>query len=115
VSDPGESSEFFLNAPEKLDNASPGYAHFREHRPVFYSPPLPNSERFEITRPSAPRLNFGHGPHGCLGASLAREEARGALAKPSRRMPERRLDERQPIQWYCNAGNRGPIALPLRF
>jgi cytochrome P450 len=76
---------------------------------------FPNGEHFEITRPSAPYLSFGHGPHGCLGASLAREETRIALETFFRRMPELRLDERQPIQWYRNASNRGPITLPLRF
>jgi hypothetical protein len=31
------------------------------------------------------------------------------------RMPGLRLVESQPIQWYRNAGNRGPTNLPLVF
>jgi len=76
---------------------------------------FPNGERFDISRPPGKHLSFGFGPHGCLGATLAREQARIALTSLFRRMPGLRLDERQPIQWYRNAGNRGPIILPLVF
>ena len=75
----------------------------------------PDGERFDVTRTPGPHLSFGHGPHGCLGASLAREEARIALETLCRRMPGLRLDEGRAIRWYRNAGNRGPITLPLRF
>jgi hypothetical protein len=30
-------------------------------------------------------------------------------------MPGLRLDESRPIEWYRNAGNRGPITLPVAF
>jgi cytochrome P450 len=30
-------------------------------------------------------------------------------------IPRLRLGGRRSIQWYCNAGNRGPITLPLVF
>jgi cytochrome P450 len=55
------------------------------------------------------------GPHGCLGASLAREEASIALTTLFQRLPKLKLDASRPIQWYRNAGNRGPITLPLAF
>lgn len=39
-------------------------------------------------------LSFGFGPHGCLGAPLAKEEARiAALETLFRRMPDIKLDE----------------------
>ncbi len=40
MSDPREGEEFFLNVPEKLDNPFPDLQYFREHRPIFYYPPL---------------------------------------------------------------------------
>jgi cytochrome P450 len=40
MADLREGREFFLNVPEKLDNPFPDFAYFREHRPVFYYPPL---------------------------------------------------------------------------
>jgi hypothetical protein len=38
--DPREGEEFFLNVPENLDDPFPNLKYFREHRPVFYHPPL---------------------------------------------------------------------------
>jgi cytochrome P450 len=76
---------------------------------------FPDGDRFDISRKPGQHLSFGHGPHGCLGASLAREEAQIALETLFRRMPGLRLDPSKTIQWYRNAGNRGPITLPLLF
>lgn len=72
-----------------------------------------DAERFDISRSPGKHLSFGMGPHGCLGASLAREQASIALSTLLQRFPRLRLDARQPIRWYRNAGNRGPITLPL--
>jgi len=74
---------------------------------------FPDAESFDISRSPGKHLSFGHGPHGCLGASLAREQASIALTTLLQRFPRLRLDVSQPIQWYRNAGNRGPITLPL--
>ncbi len=49
-------------------------------------------ERFDIHRPPAQVYTFGFGPHFCLGASLARIEARIALETILERIPE----------WTCN-------------
>jgi cytochrome P450 len=76
---------------------------------------FPDGDRFDISRKPGKHLGFGIGPHGCLGASLAKEEAHIALETLFRRMPGIRLDESKKITWYRNAGNRGPINLPLVF
>lgn len=76
---------------------------------------FPDPDRFDITKERGPTLSFGHGPHGCLGALLAMEEARISLEILFRRMPGLRLDESREIKWYRNAANRGPDSLPLAF
>jgi cytochrome P450 len=76
---------------------------------------FPDAGRFDISRSPGKHVSFGMGPHGCLGASLAREQASIALTALFQRLPSLRLDASQPIQWYHNAGNRGPLTLPLAF
>lgn len=76
---------------------------------------FPDPDRFDITRKPGRHLSFGHGPHGCLGALLAMEEAQIALETLFRRMPDLDLDESREIKWYRNAANRGPESLPLVF
>ncbi|MEV5378898.1 cytochrome P450 [Streptomyces nondiastaticus] len=49
----------------------------------------PDASRFDVTRrPSVRHLSFGHGPHYCLGAALARLEATTALAALFDRYPD---------------------------
>ena len=40
---------------------------------------FPDAQRFDVTRSPNPHLAFGHGIHSCLGAALARAEARVAV------------------------------------
>ncbi len=49
----------------------------------------PGASRFDVTRrPPVRHLSFGHGPHYCLGAALARLEATTALAALFDRYPD---------------------------
>jgi cytochrome P450 len=58
---------------------------------------FPDPDRFDVRRPNAARhLAFAHGPHFCLGAHLARLEARIAVATLLDRLPQLRLDDRYP-------------------
>jgi cytochrome P450 len=47
----------------------------------------PRADRFDVTRPPSRHLSFGHGPHYCLGAPLARLEASTALRQLFTRFP----------------------------
>lgn len=49
-------------------------------------------DEFDPDRAAIRHLAFGHGPHFCLGAPLARMEATVALAAAARRFPYARLD-----------------------
>ncbi|MFJ8563829.1 cytochrome P450 [Streptomyces sp. NPDC093514] len=52
---------------------------------------------FDITRSgNRQHVAFGHGPHGCPGSQLAREQLRLTLDLFIRRMPELRLDPQHP-------------------
>ncbi|MDH2427206.1 cytochrome P450 [Sphaerisporangium sp. TRM90804] len=73
-------------------------------------------DRLDLTRAPNPHLAFGHGPHRCLGAHLARVELRAALAALLRRMPDFRLavpDDQ--VSWRVTGMLRGPEALPLAW
>lgn len=55
------------------------------------------ADRFDIGRPTPLRhLAFGHGPHGCPGSQLAREQLRITLEVFTQRLPNLRLDPHHP-------------------
>jgi len=56
---------------------------------------FPDPDRFDIDRDQRHNIAFGHGPHYCLGAPLARLEGELALTELFRRYPALRL-EREP-------------------
>ena len=75
---------------------------------------FPNADTLDITRTPNRHLSFGYGVHYCLGAPLARLEARVAIPALLRRFA--RLDLAVPaakVRWRPNMGLRGLEALPL--
>ncbi len=77
---------------------------------------FPDPDRFDLGRDSHGALSFGHGPHGCLGARLARVQTLIALEVLFRRLGTRlELADPAAVRWYRNAGNRGPEHLPITF
>ncbi len=51
------------------------------------------ADDFDIARPPAVSLGFGHGVHSCLGAALARAESRIAIDELANRYPTLEVDE----------------------
>lgn len=77
---------------------------------------FPDPDRFDIQRANAQEhLSFGSGPHFCLGAPLARLEARVALEVVSSRLPGLRLVDGAPLQFAPNVSFRGPLSLPVEW
>ena len=74
-----------------------------------------DAERFDIGRAPNPHLAFGHGIHACLGASLARLEARIALADFLARVREFELTAAGPWTPRQALFVHGPSRLPLRL
>jgi cytochrome P450 len=73
------------------------------------------ADRFDIRRDPNPHLGFGHGIHFCLGAPLARLEARIALADLIARLPGLSLAGDEPWQPRKALHVHGPTRLPIRF
>jgi cytochrome P450 len=74
-----------------------------------------NAGRFDITRDPNPHLAFGQGIHACLGAPLARLEARIALADFLERVQDFELASDEPWEPRQALGVHGPSRLPIRF
>ncbi len=74
-----------------------------------------NPERFDVQRHIDRHLGFGHGIHYCLGASLARLEARAAFTVLLDRAPDYELTEDDPPRirsGWARAFERLPVRFP---
>jgi len=72
-------------------------------------------DRFDVRRKPNLHVAFGSGVHFCLGASLARLEARVAAERLLQRLHRPRLDPADPPERLLNPTIRGLRRLPLRF
>ncbi|MER5347674.1 cytochrome P450 [Streptomyces mirabilis] len=72
-------------------------------------------ERSDVTRQENPHRTFGHGPHYCLGASLARLELQTVLAALIEQYPTIRLACDLPMFRGGPSVLRGPMALPVHL
>jgi cytochrome P450 len=70
-------------------------------------------DRFDIARSPNPQLSFGHGPHFCLGAQLARAQMRALFAELLRRTSSVEL-EGEPVL-LRSSFQRGVKRLPIRW
>jgi cytochrome P450 len=75
---------------------------------------FPDPDRFDIDRDTSAHLSFGKGAHFCLGAALARLEARVSLEEVWKRLPEYEVEEAG-LERVHSTNVRGFSRLPLRF
>lgn len=75
---------------------------------------LTDPDSLQLDRVSCPHFSFGHGPHFCLGAALARAEAEIALEALLRRFPDLALAvPGEQLSWRASFRNRGLRELPV--
>ena len=73
-------------------------------------------DTFDIHRVGAGKnISFGKGIHFCLGAGLAKMEARIALELLAERLPSLRLVDDQQLSYFSNITFRGPDSLHLEW
>ena len=75
---------------------------------------FPDPDRFDLSRNTDGHVAFGHGVHFCLGAPLARVEARVALEALLPSLSSLRQTT-PPVTWLDSFFVRGPKTLPLAF
>jgi hypothetical protein len=73
---------------------------------------IADPESFDVRRDPNPHLAFGFGAHFCLGANLARLEARVAFEELLARLPDYRLTEPR-VERTCSGPIRGVLRLPI--
>ncbi|MFD5320713.1 cytochrome P450 [Streptomyces sp. NPDC127098] len=73
-------------------------------------------ERLDLGREHNPHVTFGHGPHHCIGAQLARLELQEALKALLERFPELRFAEGpEDVEWKYGVIVRGPSRLHISW
>lgn len=73
----------------------------------------PDADRFDITRRPVGHVAFGTGIHGCVGQSVARQEAEAVLSAIARRVGA--IELAGTPEWRPNNAVRGLASLPVRF
>jgi cytochrome P450 len=73
---------------------------------------IPDAERFDVLRDPNPHLAFGFGAHFCLGANLARLEARVAFEELLARLPDYRMTGSR-VARTSSGPIRGVLSLPI--
>ncbi|KAA6220141.1 cytochrome P450 [Streptomyces filamentosus] len=77
---------------------------------------FPEPDRLDFDRVHNPHVAFGHGPHYCPGATLARLESEILLASLWDRFPGLRLAvPEEALRWQRGALIRGPETLPVTW
>lgn len=76
---------------------------------------IANPERFDILRNPNRHQGFGHGIHFCIGAPLARLEARVVLGAMLEQLRDMRIVQREPLQQFDSHLFLGLRHLPLTF
>jgi cytochrome P450/NADPH-cytochrome P450 reductase len=84
------------------------YASANRDEAVFVEP-----NRFDITRNPNPHISFGDGTHFCLGANLARLEARIMFTELFKRLPD--IAIAGPSKRLASSFLNGIVDLPIRF
>lgn len=72
-------------------------------------------EVLDLQRAEGPHIGFGHGPHHCLGAQLARMELQIALDTLLRRLPGLRFADSGEVDWKTGLSTRGPARMPITW
>ena len=75
---------------------------------------FPDPDRYDLTRNTSASLAFGQGTHFCLGASLARLEARVSLEEVLRRLPRFEI-QAEGLERVHSSNVRGFSKMPIRF
>ncbi|BBX00982.1 cytochrome [Mycolicibacterium moriokaense] len=73
-----------------------------------------NPDVFDVTRTGIRHISFGHGAHFCLGAALARLEARVAIEETLARFPTWEVDE-DAVDYVHTNSVRGPSSVPIKL
>jgi cytochrome P450 len=73
-------------------------------------------ETIDLARTPNPHLTFGHGPHHCIGAQLARMELQESLTTLLARFPNLRLaDGPESVEWKYGVIVRGPSLMRVEW
>jgi cytochrome P450 len=75
---------------------------------------FPDPTTFAMTRQPNRHLTFAHGPHFCLGVSIARAVSQVGIMTLVERCTDLKLVN-ETVQWLPGFAFRGPTTLPVTF